>query len=386
MNTNELIKIEDDYFINTFTRQPIVLDYGQGVKVTDIDGNEYIDMFAGIAVNALGHNHPKLVSAIQKQAEKLIHVSSIYYNEPALTYAKKLIDKTDFDRIFYSNSGAEANEGAIKLAVKYTGKSEIISTVDSFHGRTLTTLAATGHEEYHEPFKALLPEGFINVEYNNIEAIKDAISQNTAAIIIEPVQGEGGVNVPDRQYFKEIEKICRENSIVLIVDEVQTGFGRCGSLFAHELYDIKPDIMTMAKGIGGGVPMGAILASEEVASAFVPGDHGTTFGGGPLVCAAANAVLDVIYEDNLLEHVREVGDYFIAKLKEIDSDLIEDVRGVGLMVGVELKVKGAEYVDKLREKGFLINCTADKVLRFVPPLIITKSEIDEFVNALSEVL
>ena len=386
MNTNELIKIEDDYFINTFTRQPIVLDHGQGVKVTDIDGNEYIDMFAGIAVNALGHNHPKLVSAIQKQAEKLIHISSIYYNEPALTYAKKLIDKTDFDRIFYANSGAEANEGAIKLAVKYTGKSEIISTVDSFHGRTLTTLAATGHEEYHEPFKALLPDGFINVEYNNIEAIKDAITENTAAIIIEPVQGEGGVNVADKAYLKEIEKICRENSIVLIVDEVQTGFGRCGSLFAHELYDIKPDIMTMAKGIGGGVPMGAILASEEVASAFVPGDHGTTFGGGPLVCAAANAVLDVIYEDNLLEHVREVGDYFIAKLKEIDSDLIEDVRGVGLMVGVELKVKGAEYVDKLREKGFLINCTADKVLRFVPPLIITKSEIDEFVNALSEVL
>ena len=386
MNTNELIKIEDDYFINTFTRQPIVLDHGQGVKVVDIDGNEYIDMFAGIAVNALGHNHPKLVSAIQNQAEKLIHISSIYYNEPALVYAKKLIDKTDFDRIFYANSGAEANEGAIKLAVKYTGKSEIISTVDSFHGRTLTTLAATGHEEYHEPFKALLPDGFINVEYNNIEAIKDAITENTAAIIIEPVQGEGGVNVADKAYLKEIEKICRENSIVLIVDEVQTGFGRCGSLFAHELYDIKPDIMTMAKGIGGGVPMGAILASEEVASAFVPGDHGTTFGGGPLVCAAANAVLDVIYEDNLLEHVREVGDYFIAKLKEIDSDLIEDVRGVGLMVGVELKVKGAEYVDKLREKGFLINCTADKVLRFVPPLIITKSEIDEFVNALSEVL
>ena len=386
MNTNELIKIEDDYFINTFTRQPIVLDHGQGVKVVDIDGNEYIDMFAGIAVNALGHNHPKLVSAIQNQAEKLIHISSIYYNEPALVYAKKLIDKTDFDRIFYANSGAEANEGAIKLAVKYTGKSEIISTVDSFHGRTLTTLAATGHEEYHEPFKALLPDGFINVEYNNIEAIKDAITDNTAAIIIEPVQGEGGVNVADKAYLKEIEKICRENSIVLIVDEVQTGFGRCGSLFAHELYDIKPDIMTMAKGIGGGVPMGAILASEEVASAFVPGDHGTTFGGGPLVCAAANAVLDVIYEDNLLEHVREVGDYFIAKLKEIDSDLIEDVRGVGLMVGVELKVKGAEYVDKLREKGFLINCTADKVLRFVPPLIITKSEIDEFVNALSEVL
>ena len=255
MNTQELIKIEDDYFINTFTRQPVVLDHGEGVKVTDIDGNEYLDMFAGIAVNALGHNHPKLVKAIQEQAEKLIHISSIYYNEPALIYAKKLIEMTSFDRIFYANSGAEANEGAIKLAVKYTGKSEVISTVESFHGRTVVTLAATGHEHYHEPFKAILPKGFINVPYNDIEAIKEAITENTAAIIVEPIQGEGGVNVPDIEYLQEIEKICHENDIVFIVDEVQTGFGRCGTLFAHELFDVKPDIMTMAKGIGGGVPM-----------------------------------------------------------------------------------------------------------------------------------
>ena len=231
MNTQELIKIEDDYFINTFTRQPAILDHGEGVKVTDIDGNEYLDMFAGIAVNALGHNHPKLVKAIQDQAEKLIHVSSIYYNEPALVYAKKLIDKTSFDRIFYANSGAEANEGAIKLAVKYTGKSEVISTVESFHGRTIMTLAATGHEHYHEPFKAILPKGFINVPYNDIEAIKDAITENTAAIIVEPIQGEGGVNIPDKDYLKQIEEICHEKDIVFIVDEVQTGFGRCGSLF-----------------------------------------------------------------------------------------------------------------------------------------------------------
>ena len=386
MNTNEYIKIEDDYFINTFTRQPVVLDHGEGVKVTDIDGKEYIDMFAGIAVNCLGHNHPKLVKAIQDQAEKLIHVSSIYYNEPALTYAKRLVDMTSFDRIFYANSGAEANEGAIKLAVKYTGKSEVISTVESFHGRTVMTLAATGHEEYHEPFKAIMPSGFINVEYNNIDAIKEAVNENTAAIIIEPIQGEGGINVPDKEYFKEVEKICRENDIVLIVDEVQTGFGRCGTLFAHELYDIKPDIMTMAKGIGGGVPMGGILATEKVASAFVPGDHGTTFGGGPLVCAAANAVLDVFEEENILDHVNEVGDYFISEIKKLDKEVIADVRGKGLMVGVELTKPGAEYVDKFREAGFLINCTADNVLRFVPPLIITKEEIDEFVKALDEIL
>jgi acetylornithine/N-succinyldiaminopimelate aminotransferase len=384
MNTQELIKIEDDYFINTFTRQPIVLDHGEGVKVWDIDGNEYLDMFAGIAVNCLGHNHPKLVKAIQDQAEKLIHISSIYYNEPALIYAKRLIEMTSFDRIFYANSGAEANEGAIKLAVKYTGKSEIISTVDSFHGRTIMTLAATGHEEYHEPFKAVMPKGFINVEYNNIDAIKEAITENTAAILIEPVQGEGGVNVPDKEYFQEIEKLCKEKGIVLIVDEVQTGFGRCGTLFAHELYGIKPDIMTMAKGIGGGVPMGGILATEEVASAFVPGDHGTTFGGGPLVCAAANAVLDAFEEENILDNVNEVGQYFIDELKKLDKDVIADVRGVGLMVGLELTKPGAEYVDKLREAGFLINCTAGNVLRFVPPLTITKEEIDEFVKALDE--
>ena len=386
MNTNELIKIEDDYFINTFTRQPIVLDHGDGVKVFDIDGNEYLDMFAGIAVNALGHNHPKIVKAIQDQASKLIHISSIYYNEPALIYAKKLIDKTCFDRIFYANSGAEANEGAIKLAIKYTGKSEIISTIESFHGRTSMTLAATGHEDYQEPFKAILPNGFINVEYNNIDAIKDAINENTAAIIIEPIQGEGGVNIPDKKYFKEIEKLCKQHNIVLIVDEVQTGFGRCGTLFAHELFDIKPDIMTMAKGIGGGVPMGGILATEKVASAFVPGDHGTTFGGGPLVCAAANAVLDVFDEENILDNVNEVGDYFLSELKKLNKDTVADVRGKGLMIGVELTKPGAEYVDKFRQAGFLINCTAGNVLRFVPPLIITKAEIDEFIKAFDEIL
>lgn len=386
MNTQDLIKIEDDYFINTFTRQPIVLDHGEGVKVTDIDGKEYLDMFAGIAVNTLGHNHPALVEAIQAQAEKLIHISSIYYNEPALIYAKKLIDRTNFDRIFYANSGAEANEGAIKLAVKYTGKSEIISTVDSFHGRTIMTLAATGHEEYHEPFKAVMPQGFINVEYNNLDAIEEAITENTAAIIVEPVQGEGGVNVPDIGYLKGIEKICKENDIVFIVDEVQTGFGRCGTLFAHELFGVRPDIMTMAKGIGGGVPMGGILATEKVAGGFAPGDHGTTFGGGPLVCAAANAILDTFDEENILDNVNEVGKYFLSELKKLDKEIIADVRGLGLMAGVELTKPGAEYVDKLREAGFLINCTAGNVLRFLPPLIITKEEIDAFVKALDEIL
>lgn len=388
MDTKELIDIEDNYFINTFTRQPLVLDHGDGVKVWDKDGNEYLDMFAGIAVNTLGHNHPKLVEAIKNQVEKLIHISSIYYNEPALLYAKKLIDLTEFDRIFYTNSGAEANEGAIKLAIKYTGKSEVISTVNSFHGRTVMTLAATGHEEYHEAFKAILPNGFKQVPYNDIESLKNEINENTAAIIIEPIQGEGGVNIASKEYFIEIEKLCKDNGIVLIVDEVQTGFGRCGTLFAHEIHGIKPDIMTMAKGIGGGVPMGGILATEKVASAFVPGDHGTTFGGGPLVCAAANAVLDTIVDENILNNVNEVGNYFIDELNKLkkEHEIIKDVRGCGLMIGVELVKPGAEYVDKLRKEGFLINCTASNVLRFLPPLIVNKEEINKFIEALDEIL
>lgn len=388
MNTKELIEIEDKYFINTFTRQPIVLDHGDGLKVWDLDGNEYLDFFAGIAVNCLGHGNKKLVEAIQKQAEKLIHISNIYYNEPAVVFAKKLLDLTEFDRLFYANSGAEANEGAIKLALKYTGKSEIITTSNSFHGRTLLTLAATGQPKYREPYSKNLPQGFIDVPYNDIEAIKEAITDETAAIIVEPIQGEGGVNVPDEDYLKEISKICKENGILLILDEIQTGFGRCGKLFAHELSGIKADIMTVAKGIGGGVPMAAFLATEEVSSGFVPGDHGTTFGGGPLVCAAANATLDEILDKDLIRNSVEMGEYFRLKLNELkeNHEIITDVRGYGLMIGLELSIPGAEYVDKMREKGFLINCTDGNVLRFVPPLIVTKEEIDKVVKALDEAL
>ncbi len=388
MNTQELIDIEDKYFINTFTRQPIVLDRGEGIKVWDIDGNEYYDFLAGIAVNCLGHNHPRLVKAIQDQAEKLIHISSIYYNEPATVYAKKLIDATSFDRIFYSNSGAEANEGAIKLALKYTGKSEILYCGSSFHGRTILTLAVTDHPEYSAPYAKNMPKGFKKVEYGNLESIKEAITAETAAIIIEPIQGEGGVNVPSKEFFKGLESLCKEKGILLIVDEVQSGFGRAGSLFAHELFDIKPDIMTMAKGIGGGVPMGGILATEEVATGFVPGDYGTTFAGGPLVAAAANVVFDELTSEGFLDNVNEVGNYFKDELIKLQEkyDLIAEVRGKGLIVGVELTQPGGEFVDKFREKGFLINCTVGNVLRFVPPLIASKEDIDKLIVAFDELL
>lgn len=388
MNTQELIKAEDKYFINTFTRQPIVLDHGEGLKIWDIEGNEYLDFFAGIAVNCLGHKNPKVVEAISKQAEKLIHISNIYYNVPAIEFAKKLVDLTSFDKIFYTNSGAESNEGAIKLALKYTGKSEVISTTHSFHGRTLLTLTATGQEKYKAPYAKNLPKGFIEVPYNDINAIKEAITDETAAIIVEPIQGEGGINLPNDDYLPEIERLCKENGIVFIVDEVQTGFGRCGTLFAHEIYGVKPDIMSVAKGIGGGVPMGAFLATDEVAKGFEPGDHGTTFGGGPLVCATALAVLNVIIEENLLKNSVEMGEYLTASLVKLMSkhDIIKEVRGSGLLIGMELKKDGGEYVDLMREKGFLINCTAGNVLRFAPPLTVSEDEIDQLIKALDEVL
>ncbi|MCF0226280.1 MAG: aspartate aminotransferase family protein [Methanobrevibacter sp.] len=388
MNTKELMEAEDKYFVNTFTRQPIILDHGDGLKVWDTEGNEYLDFFAGIAVNCLGHKNPKLILEITKQAEKLIHISNIYYNEPAIEFAEKLVNKTCLDKIFYTNSGAESNEGAIKLALKYTGKSEIISTSNSFHGRTLLTVTATGQEKYKEPYAKNLPQGIIEVPYNDIDAIKEAVSDETAAIIVEPIQGEGGVNIPDDDYLPEIEKLCKEKGIVFILDEVQTGFGRCGPLFAHEIFGVKPDIMSVAKGIGGGVPMGAFLATEEVSKGFVPGDHGTTFGGGPLVCAAANATFDIIMDEDLLKNSIDMGTYLLIKLVELmdNHEVIKEVRGAGLLVGMELNKDGGEYVDLMREKGFLINCTAGNVLRFAPPLIVSKEEIDLLVKALDEVL
>ena len=387
MNTQEIIDIEDKYFINTFNRVPIVLDHGEGVKVWDIDGKEYLDFLAGIAVNCLGHGHPKLVKAIQDQAEKLIHVSSIYYNEPATVYAKRLVDATKFDRMFFANSGAEANEGALKLAIKYSGKHEVLYCGDSFHGRTFLTLSVTDHPEYSAPYVENLPTGFKKVEFGNLDSIKEAITDETAAIIIEPVQGEGGVHVASEEFYKGLNDLCKEKGILIIADEVQSGFGRCGALFAHELFGLEPDIMTVAKGIGGGFPMAAFLAKEDVAGGFVPGDHGTTFAGSPLAGAAANAVFDAFEEENIVEHSKVMGEYFKEKLAPLKEkyDFITDVRGAGLLVGLELNFEGADIVGKMLEEGFLINCTAGNVLRFAPPLVVKEEEIDALVEALDKV-
>lgn len=386
MKTDEIKNKCDKYIMNTYGRQPIVLDHGHKQTVYDTDNNEYLDFFAGIAVNNLGQTDERVVKTLQEQAEKMMHCSNIYYNEPAAKVAEKLAKTTKLDRVFFSNSGAEANEAAIKLARKYTGKENIITAIDSFHGRTMLTVTATGQDQYKLPFKPL-PPGFKHVEFNDTQALKDAVDNNTAAIMLEVVQGEGGINVASKEYIKEVEKICEENKILLIIDEVQTGVGRCGEFLASQTYNLKPDIVSLAKGLGSGFPIGATLATEEVSKGFVPGDHGSTFGGNPLACAVANTTLEIIEEDKILSNVKNMGEYLQNKLLELKEkyDFIVDVRGLGLLQGLELNFTGAEIVDKMREKGVLINCTAGSVLRFAPPLIITKEDIDKMVKILDEV-
>ena len=386
MNNKEIIDLDSKYIMQTYGRQPIALTHGNRATLWDADGNEYLDFFAGIAVNVLGQSHPKIIEAIQKQAEKLIHVSNVYYTEEQVKLAKKLAEITIFDRVFFTNSGAEANEGAIKLARKFTGKGEIIATNNSFHGRTLVTVTATGQDKYKEPFKPL-PSGFTHVAFGDSKAIANAIADDTAAVLIEAIQGEGGIVVPPEKYLKEVEAICREKEVLLILDEVQTGFGRTGEMFAYELFGIKPDIMTIAKALGNGYPIGGLLARGEVAEGFDYGDHGSTFGGNPLGCAVALTVIETIKDENLLENSKNLGDYLKNEFINLNEkyDCITDVRGFGLFLAIELDRDSSEITNKMRERGFLINSTAGNVLRFAPPLIITKEEIDKMILALDQV-
>ncbi|MGB4362562.1 MAG: acetylornithine transaminase [Methanothermobacter tenebrarum] len=386
MNTDEIIKLEKKYIMQTYSRQPIVLSHGKGARVWDIEGNEYIDCFAGVAVNSIGHAHPKVALAICHQAQKLIHCSNIYYNKEQVELARLLTSISPHDRVFFANSGAEANEGAIKLARKYTGKGEIIAAENSFHGRTLATVTATGQDKYKEPFKPL-PPGFKHVPYGDIQAMANAITDDTAAILLEPIQGEGGVIVPPEGYLEDVQALARENDILFILDEVQTGFGRTGAMFASELFGVQPDITTVAKAMGGGYPIGAVLANDKIASAFKAGDHGSTFGGNPLGCAAAIAAIEVIIGENLIENAKRLGEYFKGCLEDLMSkyDIIEDVRGHGLMLGVELGMKCDRIVDEARKMGVLINCTADNVIRLVPPLVIKKDEINKVVEVLDNI-
>jgi len=392
---DRLLKDSNLYLMNTYKRFPVVLRKGRGLKVWDVNGKEYLDFIAGIAVNCLGHCHPKVVIAIQKQAQRLLHISNLYHIEPQIKLAKLLVRESFADKVFFCNSGAEAVEGAIKLARKYAisnagdNRYEIITAQGSFHGRTLGALSATGQEKIRDGFGPLVP-GFIHVPFGDIEALKKAISPKTCAIMLEPVQGEGGVRIPPDGYLKEVRQICDNEDMLLILDEIQTGMGRTGRLFAYEHFGIEPDIITLAKGLGGGVAIGAILAKDKIASAFIPGTHASTFGGNPLACAASLATVEALLEDGyILDNCRRQGEYLINKLMALKDEFpnaIVDVRGLGLLVGIELRGEGAPIVDACLKKGILINCTSGNVLRIAPPLIVTDLEIDRFIEVFKEVL
>ena len=388
----DLITRGNKVIMETYKRFPLVFDKGQGCVLTDHDGKEYLDFVAGIAVDALGHSHPGLLAAMQAQMEKLVHISNLYWSQPGIELAEMLTQASGLDKVFFCNSGAEANEGAIKLARKYgrevhgEGCYEIITADNSFHGRTLATLTATGQKQFHKDYDPFL-EGFHYVPFNDFEALAAKVSEKTCAILLEPIQGEGGVYVGDQTYLQQVRALCDEKDILLIFDEVQTGMGRTGKLFAYEGYGVEPDVMTLAKALGNGVPIGALLAKDAVASHFKPGDHGSTFGGNPLVCAAAFATIQAIEDENILTNVNEMGNYFEGKLVAFKEkyDFILDVRGKGLLLGMELAMKGADIVAKCLEKGVIINCTHDTVLRFLPPLNVTSAEIDKAVAVMDEV-
>lgn len=394
MLTNEEIFAKDksDY-LPVFARYNIVLDHGDGPYVYDIKGKKYIDFLAGIAVNVVGHNYKPLVDAVSKQAGKMIHCSNLYYTEVQVEAAEKLKKLSGMDKVFFGNSGAEANEGAIKLARKYATnidpeKIQIISALHSFHGRTLATLTATGQDHYHHGFGPL-PAGFDYVPYNDIQALEAKMSDKTCAVMLEAIQGEGGVHVPDPDYLPKVRALCDKYNAVLIFDEVQCGMGRTGTFFGCQQFGVKPDIVTLAKGLAGGVPIGAFMATDKVANAFHAGDHGSTFGGNPLACAAACVVLDALIDGNLMENAKEIGAYLQSKFEAYKAkypNLIKEVRGRGLILGMELTRPGREIANECLDYGAIINCTAGNVLRFVPPLNITKAHVDELISVLDKVL
>jgi acetylornithine/N-succinyldiaminopimelate aminotransferase len=392
MDSITLMALSEQYVANTYARYPVLLVRGKGTRVWDLEGEEYLDFVSGLAVCNLGHCHPRVVKTIQDQAEKLIHVSNFYYIEPQIQLASLLCKHSFADKVFFCNSGAEANEGALKLARKFAkeeiGKDryEIITMERSFHGRTLTTLTATGQEKFHKGYEPLMP-GFKYVPFNDIGAVKNAIDPKTCAVMVEPIQGEGGVNCPSEGYLKALREICDEKGLLLIFDEVQVGMGRTGKLFAYEHDGVEPDILTLAKSLAGGVPIGALLIRKGVADSFKPGDHASTFGGNPLATAAGVAALTTILEEGMLEYCQKMGDYFISELEAIKKkfSFVKEVRGKGLILGMELKRDGSPIVKEMLRKKILINCTMGNVLRFLPPLIVTKEEIDWVVKALEEV-
>jgi acetylornithine/N-succinyldiaminopimelate aminotransferase len=385
-------ELAQKYMMNFIKRIPVTFVKGKGLHLWDEDGKEYLDFVGGWAVDSLGHCHPVLTKALTEQSKLLIHVSNAYYTLPLGKLAELLVKNSCLDKVFFANSGAEANEGAIKLARRYgalklNGAYEVISTINSFHGRTLAMVAATGQAKFQKPYIPL-PEGFVNVEYNNIEALKKATSPKTCAILLEPIQGEGGVIIPDQNYLKKVRSWCDEKGILLMLDEIQTGMGRLGKLFGYELFGIEPDVITLAKGIASGVAIGVIMAKDR-ACAFAPGDHGTTFGGNPLACAAGYAVSKYLIDNKIPEHADQMGKYLISKLEILKEkyQCISDVRGSGLLIGVEFKQEIAESIMyACLDNGLIVNHLKPNLLRFIPPLIVTRNEIDKGIQILDRVL
>ena len=393
MDKKTIIEETEKYYLPVFGRYPMVMELGQGCRVWDNEGNEYVDAFAGIAVNSLGYNHPVLVKAISEQAAKLMHCSNLYYTEIQAKALRVVAEATGMDRIFFANCGAEGNEGAMKLARKYgvsksPTKYKIISADESFHGRTFDTLAATGHDYYHVGYGPLSP-GHVLVPYGDIKALEAQMDDDVCAVLLEPIQGEGGVHVPPAEYLQQVRALCDKHDALLIFDEVQTGVARTGKWFAYMHSGVKPDVLTFAKGIGGGFPVAGFAVPERLAHVFKPGDHGGTFGGNPLACAAVYATLTTIKSEGLVDKVAEKGEYFkneLRKLQEKYPDKVTDVRGCGLMLGMEVAGEGKPIVESCLANNVIVNCTAGNVIRIVPPLIISKEEIDIVVAALDKAL
>lgn len=393
VHSENFVAMNKQYVFDTYGRAPVMLVQGKGCRVRDSAGREYLDFIAGIAACTLGHGHEGLARALFEQASKLIHVSNLFHIEPQIRLAQLLVEHSFADKAFFCNSGAEANEGAIKLVRKYFhdrgehDRYHIITMEDSFHGRTLATLAATGQTKYRKGFEPAT-EGFSHVPFGDLDALARAITPDSAAVMLEPIQGEGGIKTPPNGYLPAVRDLCTRRGMLLVLDEIQTGTGRTGKLFAHEHFGFTPDVATLAKGIAGGVPMGVLLATDEVARAFVPGTHATTFGGNPLACAAGVTVLNQVLADGFLEEVSAKGAHLRSRLEELAGrhGLIRDVRGMGLIQAVELDRTGADIAAAMRDRGVLVNCTADTVLRFIPPLIVTREEIDEMIGVLDSVL
>lgn len=378
-----------EYVFNTYGRSPIMLVEGKGTHVRDSEGKEYLDFVGGLAACPLGHAHPVLVKAVCEQAGKLIHVSNLFHIEPQIRLAHLLVENSFADKAFFCNSGAEANEGAIKLARKFFhdrgehNRYNIITMQNSFHGRTLATLAATGQTKYRDGFEPHTV-GFSHTPFGDFESLERMINKDTAAIMIEPIQGEGGIRIPPPDYMEKVRRLCDEREMLLILDEVQTGMGRTGKLFAHQNFGIEPDIMTLAKGLAGGVPIGALLATDRVADSFRPGNHATTFGGNPLSSAAGVAVLSEILSKGFMDRVRIMGGYLRSRLEDVAPRhrIVKEVRGMGLMQAIDLTVPGADLVSIMRNSGVLVNCTSDTVIRFLPPLTVSGQEIEEMITIL----